>query len=106
MAMSETLQWAADTTHARLDEVENRQALELFHPAVRTWFERRFPHGPTQAQARGWPAIARGENALIAAPTGSGKTLSAFLLCIDRLYRAAERGELADAGVEVVYVSP
>src|SRR5204863_6672257 len=58
------------------------------------------------AQARGWPAIARGEDTLIAAPTGSGKTLSAFLLCIDRLYRAAERCELADAAVEVVYVSP
>src|SRR4051794_15955953 len=66
-------------------------ALALFHPAVRAWFERRFPRGPTEAQVAGWPAIARGESTLIAAPTGSGKTLSAFLLCIDRLYRAAER---------------
>jgi ATP-dependent helicase Lhr and Lhr-like helicase len=106
MAMSETLPWAPDAARARLDQLEAAEALELFHPAVRTWFERRFPHGPTQAQARGWPAIARGEDTLIAAPTGSGKTLSAFLLCIDRLYRAAERAELADAAVEVVYVSP
>src|SRR6185503_1370201 len=81
-------------------------ALELFHPAVRTWFERRFPHGPTEAQGAGWPAIARGEDTLIAAPTGSGKTLSAFLLCIDRLYRAADCGELPQDGVQVVYVSP
>jgi ATP-dependent Lhr-like helicase len=107
MAMSEILPWAPpDAARASLDEHEAAQALELFHPAVRTWFERRFPHGPTPAQARGWPAIARGEDTLIAAPTGSGKTLSAFLLCIDRLYRAAERAELAEAAVEVVYVSP
>jgi ATP-dependent Lhr-like helicase len=77
-----------------------------FHPAVQAWFERRFPHGATDAQALGWPAIAGGENTLIAAPTGSGKTLAAFLVCIDRLYRAAERGELAASGTQVLYVSP
>ncbi len=86
--------------------VANDACLSLFHPAVRAWFERRFPHGPTEAQQSGWPAIARGEDTLIAAPTGSGKTLSAFLLCIDRLYRAADRGELSSEGVQVVYVSP
>ncbi|HYP90822.1 MAG TPA: DEAD/DEAH box helicase, partial [Polyangiaceae bacterium] len=85
---------------------DEQRALALFHPAVRAWFERRFPQGPTNAQTRGWPAIARGEDTLIAAPTGSGKTLSAFLLCIDRLYRAAAQGELSEAGVQVVYVSP
>ena len=106
MSMSESLPWTREATPASSEHDENQRALALFHPAVRTWFERRFPHGPTQAQARGWPAIARGEDTLIAAPTGSGKTLSAFLLCIDRLYRAADRGELADAAVEVVYVSP
>ncbi|HVJ19114.1 MAG TPA: DEAD/DEAH box helicase [Polyangiaceae bacterium] len=79
--------------------------LELLHPAVRLWFERRFAHGPTPAQSAGWPAIAAGEDTLIAAPTGSGKTLSAFLLCIDRLYRSADAGTLEDA-TEVVYVSP
>lgn len=63
-------------------------ALEAFHPAVRTWFERRFPEGPTEPQQRGWPTIAEGRDTLIAAPTGTGKTLSAFLVCIDRLFRA------------------
>ncbi len=81
-------------------------ALDLLHPAVRTWFERRFPHGPTPAQEAGWPAIARGEDTLIAAPTGSGKTLSAFLLCIDQLYRSALAGTLEEQGIQVVYVSP
>src|SRR6478609_7140116 len=102
MSMSSLL--APEATRTEADEGE--RALALFHPAVRTWFERRFAHGPTLAQARGWPAIARGEDTLIAAPTGSGKTLSAFLLCIDRLYRAAAQGELSEAGVQVVYVSP
>ena len=63
-------------------------ALDL-SPPVRAWFERRFG-APTPAQAAGWPAIARGEDVLIAAPTGSGKTLTAFLLVIDRLVRRAD----------------
>ncbi len=88
----------------------------MFHPAVRTWFARRFPAGPTEPQARGWGEIAAGKHTLIAAPTGSGKTLAAFLVCIDRLYQAHETGgvdeELADrergdpAGPSVMYVSP
>jgi ATP-dependent helicase Lhr and Lhr-like helicase len=76
--------------------------LDSFHPAVRTWFGRRFPAGPTEPQAGGWQEIAAGRHTLIAAPTGSGKTLAAFLVCIDRLYRAAERPD----GPQVVYVSP
>ena len=53
MSMSEASPWAPDAAQARRAETEAAQALELFHPAVKTWFERRFPHGPTQAQARG-----------------------------------------------------
>ena len=65
-------------------------ALAAFHPAVRTWFERRFAAGPTEPQRFGWPAIAEGRDTLIAAPTGTGKTLSAFLVCIDRLFRGGQ----------------
>src|SRR5262245_58287893 len=79
-------------------------ALDSFHPAVRTWFERRFPQGPTEPQEAGWPAIAAGEDTLIAAPTGSGKTLAAFLVVIDRLLRSSATAD-AD-GPEIVYVSP
>jgi ATP-dependent Lhr-like helicase len=80
--------------------------LATFHPAVRAWFERRFPAGPTEPQSLGWPAIADGGDTLIAAPTGSGKTLAAFLLAIDRLFRDAELpGPLEDI-TQVVYVSP
>jgi ATP-dependent helicase Lhr and Lhr-like helicase len=80
--------------------------LDGFHPAVQTWFERRFPAGPTLPQAGGWAEIAAGRHALIAAPTGSGKTLAAFLVCIDRIYRAHEAGTEPTAGPQVVYVSP
>src|SRR2546425_2259175 len=77
-----------------------------FHPAVRTWFEKRFPDGPTLPQAGGWAEIAAGRDTLVAAPTGSGKTLAAFLVCIDRLYRACGGGAPLPAGPQVVYVSP
>src|SRR2546428_8357266 len=80
--------------------------IETFHPAVRTWFERRFADGPTLPQAGGWAEIAAGRDTLIAAPTGSGKTLSAFLVCIDRLYRAHYDGAELTEGAQVVYVSP
>jgi ATP-dependent Lhr-like helicase len=79
--------------------------LESFHPAVRAWFGRRFPAGPTEPQAAGWREVAAGGHTLIAAPTGSGKTLAAFLVCIDRLYQR-RLSEDAPAGPTVVYVSP
>ncbi|MGH2747675.1 MAG: DEAD/DEAH box helicase [Actinomycetota bacterium] len=80
--------------------------LEKLHPAVRTWFERRFPEGPTAPQTLGWRDIASDHHTLIAAPTGSGKTLAAFLVCIDRLYQAHEAVVDLGVGPQVVYVSP
>ncbi len=80
--------------------------VSLLHPAVRAWFEQRFPDGPTPAQAEGWPHIAARRHTLIAAPTGSGKTLAGFLIAIDELYLAAQRGEAVEDVTQVVYVSP
>ncbi len=80
--------------------------LDSFHPAIRRWFARRFPAGPTAPQADGWQEIAAGRHTLISAPTGSGKTLAAFLVCIDRIYRAQQAGAERQAGPQVVYVSP
>src|ERR687894_1512778 len=80
--------------------------LQRFHPAVRTWFERRFPDGPTEAQAGGWPEIVSGRHTLVCAPPGSGKTLAGFLAAIDALYRAHEAGQAIEGVTRVVYLSP
>src|SRR5438477_7362369 len=78
-------------------------ALALFHPITAKWFRTVFD-APTAPQVEGWPAIARGESTLILAPTGTGKTLTAFLWCLDRLMmRTAPE---AERGCRVVYISP
>src|SRR5262245_39746284 len=76
----------------------------LFHPEVAAWFVETFGDA-TLPQQRGWPAIAAGKDTLIAAPTGSGQTLAAFLWCIDGLLRRAAAGTLPEQTL-VVYVSP
>jgi len=75
-----------------------------FHSVIERWFRSRF-ETPTEPQSRGWPSIAAGGHTLIAAPTGSGKTLTAFLACLDRLFKESLIDGLAD-DVRVVYVSP
>ncbi|RZA18212.1 MAG: DEAD/DEAH box helicase, partial [Proteobacteria bacterium] len=75
-----------------------------FHPLVWEWFQNRFGT-PTPAQENGWPVLLRRENTLIAAPTGGGKTLSAFFVAINDLVTQAINGELED-GTQVVYLSP
>jgi len=75
-----------------------------FHPVTAAWFKAVFDE-PTAPQRLGWPVIARGESALILAPTGTGKTLAAFLWCLDRLMLqpvAPSRRK----GCRIVYVSP
>ncbi len=78
--------------------------LQAFHPAVARWFERRFGT-PTPAQAAAWPPIRAGRDTLVAAPTGSGKTLTAFLAALDDLVCRGVEGGLPDQ-IAVVYVSP
>ncbi len=75
-----------------------------FHPLTAQWFQRAYGQ-PTAPQRVGWPVIARGESALILAPTGSGKTLTAFLWCLDRLM-LHPRPENPAPGARVLYISP
>ena len=81
--------------------------LSLFHPVTARWFRAVFD-APTAPQVEGWPAIARGESTLILAPTGTGKTLTAFLWCLDKLMLRTGSGEGAGAekGCRVLYLSP
>ena len=94
-----------------------------FHPVTAEWFKAVFDE-PTAPQRLGWPVIARGESALILAPTGTGKTLTAFLWCLDRLMlhdvqesnesqpKSEKKGtqtasaERQSKGCRIVYVSP
>ncbi|HEV3163269.1 MAG TPA: DEAD/DEAH box helicase [Isosphaeraceae bacterium] len=69
------------------------------------WFARTFPGGPTPAQAMAWPKVNAGRNVLVVAPTGTGKTLAAFLAIIDRLWLEHASGQVR-AGLRCVYVSP
>src|SRR5207249_8314205 len=78
--------------------------LSGFHPVIERWFGARFSE-PTEPQRGAWPVIHAGRNALIAAPTGSGKTFAAFLAAIDGLVRQGLEGALRDE-TQVVYVSP
>lgn len=79
-------------------------ALSWAHPLVQEWFLNKFG-SPTEPQIQGWPAILSGNHTLISAPTGSGKTFSAFLICINRLVTQALSQQLADE-TQVIYVSP
>lgn len=75
--------------------------MNCFDPRVAAWFARRYG-APTEIQALAWPRIAAGENLLVVAPTGSGKTLTGFLWPLDRLLTGAWEG----GGLRVLYVSP
>ncbi|USQ78871.1 DEAD/DEAH box helicase [Ornithinimicrobium faecis] len=77
--------------------------LEQFSPATQAWFRASFAE-PTQAQRGAWEAISAGQHTLVVAPTGSGKTLSAFLWALDRI---ATHPRPADTPrCRVLYISP
>lgn len=75
-----------------------------FHPAVTAWFDATFS-SPTEAQKQAWPLVRNSKTTLIAAPTGSGKTLTAFLAAVDALVCESSETGLPNE-TRVLYVSP
>ncbi|MBH1940944.1 DEAD/DEAH box helicase [Mobilitalea sibirica] len=78
--------------------------LELFDQLTARWFTQALG-SPTPVQEVAWPAIAVGKHTLVSAPTGTGKTLSAFLVFIDQLKAQARAGTLKQE-LQLIYVSP
>ena len=78
--------------------------LDRFSPATAAWFRGSFS-APTPAQTGAWEAVSGGHHALVVAPTGSGKTLSAFLWALDRLASEPPPGDRMRR-CRVLYVSP
>ncbi|HEX2959520.1 MAG TPA: DEAD/DEAH box helicase, partial [Chitinispirillaceae bacterium] len=72
-----------------------------FHPIIASWFSDKYC-SPTDIQLKAWPIIANGNHTLISAPTGTGKTLTAFLWAINQLLT----GFWESGTVRVLYISP
>jgi ATP-dependent Lhr-like helicase len=77
-------------------------SLDGFHPTIQRWFASRFGE-PTEPQRAGWPHIQAGRNTLISSPTGTGKTIAAYLWAINAL--ALQGKDLPDQ-TQVLYISP
>lgn len=86
-------------------DVETPAALAALAGPVWDWFAAEFPGGPTPAQRLAWPRIGAGEHVLLVSPTGTGKTLAAFLAILDGLFREHQAGTL-EPGLRCLYVSP
>ena len=78
--------------------------LKLFWEETAVWFKEALGE-PTQVQREAWPAIAAGGHVLVSAPTGTGKTLSAFLVFLDRMAKEEREGTLKEK-LQLIYVSP
>ena len=86
---------------SRKSQTDKRQIPETFHPELRRWFAQRYP-SPTEIQQRAWPIVAKGQHTLITAPTGSGKTLTAFLWALNQLLVES----WPSGATQVLYISP
>lgn len=81
--------------------MKNKSSIAPFHPLIQRWFENKF-QTPTDIQSKAWPVISQGEHVLVCAPTGTGKTLTAFLWGINQLIT----GHWEEGQTHVLYISP
>lgn len=88
------------TTEKRTTE----EVLSVMHPIVSEWFRGKFGE-VTEAQAMAVPLIHARKNVLVSSPTGSGKTLTAFLSILNELILLADKNMLENR-IYAVYVSP
>lgn len=82
----------------------SENSLEIFNKLTERWFINTLGL-PTAVQQQAWPVIAAGRHTLVSAPTGTGKTLTAFLVFIDRLLEQARSGNLKQE-LQLIYISP
>ena len=85
-------------------KMSEADCLQLFDTGTADWFQSTLGK-PTPVQEEAWPAISKGAHVLVSAPTGTGKTLSAFLVFLDNLKKEAEEGRLKPE-LQLIYVSP
>ncbi|MBS3817322.1 MAG: DEAD/DEAH box helicase, partial [Candidatus Thermoplasmatota archaeon] len=86
------------------EEKDKEEVLDLMEPLIADWFDSKFD-ALTEPQGYAIPLIHERKNALVSSPTGSGKTLTAFLSIINELFKLDKKGELEDK-IYCVYVSP
>ena len=75
-------------------------AFESLAPTVRGFLAETGIRDPTPPQAQPWPLGASGEDVLVVAPTGSGKTEAALLPLLSRLVSEGHEG------ISLLYVTP
>ncbi|MCL2143161.1 MAG: ATP-dependent helicase [Methanomassiliicoccaceae archaeon] len=89
----------------RADKVYTKEEVMcVMEPLISAWFSERFD-SLTEPQAKAIPIIHERKNVLVSSPTGSGKTLTAFLSIINELTRYASEGKLEER-IYCVYISP
>jgi ATP-dependent helicase Lhr and Lhr-like helicase len=86
-----------------VETVTEASVFELFSPPLAKALQERGFVSPTDPQMKLVPLVAAGKNALLMAPTGTGKTEAAFLPILDTMLR----NETARTrGTKLLYITP
>ncbi|MDG6942366.1 MAG: DEAD/DEAH box helicase [Nitrososphaerota archaeon] len=83
--------------------VQEQNVFQLLSPPLLAALRERGFEVPTDPQAKLLPVVREGKNALLMAPTGTGKTEAALLPILDALIR---EGESREKGTKLLYITP